>query len=212
MQLEKSKIVLLSPLLIILINTVIAILFGRIIGKWAFVPIILIEWCLFIYFIIQYGGKESIKAWLKKPTGHWGWSTLALLIGFLPLQLFLAFSNTLSSWTVWLPWILLALINPWIEEFYWRGLLLDYTRDWKNWISVLYTTFFFSMNHAVFGINSELSSGPEVIISTFILGVVWAIVYQKTGSLRWCILAHFLVDFFNLSVPSFLDLYERTLW
>lgn len=34
----------------------------------------------------------------------------------------------------------------------------------------------------------------------------WAFV--KTKSLRWTILSHFLVDFLNLSVPSFLDLYK----
>jgi len=87
---------------------------------------------------------------------------------------------------------------------------MDYTKDWKKWSSVLFTSFVFSMNHAVFGINSELNSGLEVIISTLILGIIWAIVYHKTESLRWCVFAHFLVDIFNLSAPSFLDLYEKT--
>lgn len=61
---------------------------------------------------------------------------------------------------------------------------------------------------SVFGIYSELMKGPEIIVSTLIMGIVWAVAYKKTGSLRWVLTAHFLVDFFNLSVPSFLDLYE----
>ena len=108
--------------------------------------------------------------------------------------------------------ITLALINPWIEEFYWRGLLLNYTKDWLNWFAVLYSSALFALNHAAFGINSELNSGFEIVVSTFIMGVVWAWVYKKTQSLRWVIFAHFLVDFLGLSVPAFLDLWEKGAW
>lgn len=186
--------------------------FGNIIGKWAFIPIILIEWCLFLFFILRYTDKETRVKWLQKPKGSKGWNILALIIGILPLPLFLMHYETLDVWQVWLPWILLALINPWLEEFYWRGLLLNYTKNWSNWTAILFTSSVFALNHAVFGVNSELNSGLTVIISTFIMGVVWGLVFKKTNSLRWMILAHFLVDFFNLSAASFLDLYEKGNW
>ncbi len=208
MVLNKNKIVLLSPFLIIIINIVVAVVFGKLIGKWAFIPIILIEWCLFMFFILRFGGKESIKKWLKKPTGSFGWTILALLMGLITLPLFLLHHDSLSSWTIWLPWILLALINPWIEEFYWRGLLLDFTSKWSKWSAIFFSSFVFAINHAVFGINSEVNSGFTIVISTFIMGVIWAIVYKKTNSLSWIIFAHFLVDFFSLSVPAFLDLFD----
>ncbi len=159
-------------------------------------------------FVSFFGGVKSIKRWLKKPVGSFGWTILALIIGLIPLPLFLLHSELLSPWEIWLPWILLALINPWIEEFYWRGLLLDYAGEWSTWLAVLFTSLVFAANHMVFGVNSELNSGFEIIISTLIMGIVWAIVLKKTHSLRWIIFAHFLVDFFNLSVPSFLDLYK----
>ena len=209
MKLTKKEIVLASPFLIIAINLGIAFVFGKIIGKWAFIPIILIEWCLFLYFIYRYTNKKTRKKWLKKPKGSFGWNILTLFIGILPLPLFLMHYETLSTWQVWLPWILLALINPWIEEFYWRGLLLDYTKNWSNWTAIFFTSALFALNHAVFGVNSELNSGLTIIISTFIMGIIWGLVYKKTDSLRWIILAHFLVDFFNLSAASFLDLYEK---
>ena len=212
MNLTKKTIVLASPFLIIAINFGVAYLFGKFIGKWAFIPIILIEWCLFLYFIFQYAGKESIEKWLKKPKGSSGWNILALFIGLLPLPLFLLHYETLITWKVWLPWILLALINPWIEEFYWRGLLLNYTKNWSNWTAIFFTSTVFALNHAVFGVNSELNRGLTIIISTFIMGLIWGLVYKKTNSLRWIILAHFLVDFFNLSAASFLDLYEKGSW
>lgn len=212
MNLTKKNIVLASPFLIIAINFGVAYLFGKFIGKWAFIPIILIEWCLFLYFILQYAGKESIEKWLKKPKGSSGWNILALFIGLLPLPLFLLYYETLVTWKIWLPWILLALINPWIEEFYWRGLLLNYTKNWSNWTAIFFTSTVFALNHAVFGVNSELNRGLTIIISTFIMGLIWGLVYKKTNSLRWIILAHFLVDFFNLSAASFLDLYEKGSW
>ena len=212
MKITKEKIVIASPFLIIAINFMIAFLFGTIIGKWAFIPIILIEWSIFLYFIFRYTEKETRKKWLQKSKGSFGWNILALFIGLLPLPLFLMHYETLKIWQVWLPWILLALINPWIEEFYWRGLLLEYTKNWSNWTAIFYTSLVFAINHAVFGVNSELNSGLTVIISTFIMGIIWGLVYKKTDSLRWIILAHFLVDFFNLSASSFLDLYEKGNW
>ena len=212
MKLTKKKIVLASPFLIITINFGIAFLFGNIIGKWAFIPIILIEWYLFLFFILRYTEKETRKKWLQKSKRSFGWNILALFIGILPLPLFLMHYETLEIWQVWLPWILLALINPWLEEFYWRGLLLDYTKNWSNWTAIIFTSLVFALNHAVFGVNSELNSGITVIISTFIMGIIWGLVYKKTDSLRWIILAHFLVDLFNLSAASFLDLYEKGNW
>lgn len=204
----KKNLVIFSPFLIILINCLVAIVSGKSIGKWAFIPVILVEWILFLFFVWRFGGIDSIKQWLGKPTGSFGWAILAIIFGLIPIPIFLMNYQLLSPWQIWLPWILLTLINPWIEEFYWRGLLSDYTKDWSGWLAISFSSILFAGNHAVFGINSQLLSGVEIIVSTLIMGIVWAVVYKKTNSLRWTILAHFLVDFFSLSVPSFLDLYK----
>jgi membrane protease YdiL (CAAX protease family) len=209
---NRKTIVLASPFLIILINFGVALFFGEIIGKWAFIPIVLIEWCLFVFFIIFYGGKAKLEKWLRKPKGSFGWNIPALIVGILPLPLFIFHYETLAAWQVWVPWILLALINPFLEEFYWRGLLLDYTQNLPNWVAILFTSSVFALNHAVFGVNSELNRGVAVIISTFVMGGFWALAYKKTGSLRWAVFAHFLVDFLNISAASFLDLYEKGAW
>lgn len=209
---NEKRIVLLSPFLIIAVNFGVAFLFGRMVGKWAFMPMIAIGWLLWLFFILKFGKAESIINWLKKPTGKIWWAFLAIVTGLIPLPLFIFHYNTLSDWSVWMPWIILALVNPWIEEFYWRGLLLDFTKNWSNWISVLYSSFLFSINHAAFGINSKLNSGLEILLSTLIMGIAWGFVYKKTKSLRWTIFAHFLVDFLGLSVSAFLDLWEKGVW
>ncbi len=209
MKLSKRNIVIVSPVFIILANLLVALAFGKIIGKWAFMPMVLIGWCVWLFFILKYGGIQSIKKWLGRPKSGIGWGILALIIGLISLPLFLRHYELLKGWTIWLPWILLALINPWIEEFYWRGLLLDYTKNWPNWISVLYVSILFAANHIAFGINSDVNNGFEVVISTLIMGVVWAIIYKKTKSLRWTIFSHFLIDFFGVSSVAFLDLFDK---
>jgi len=171
MDLTKRNIVIASPFLIVAANFGIAYTFGEIIGKWAFIPMVLVGWTLWLFFIFKYGGVDSIKKWLKKPDGALGWGLLALIIGLIPLPIFLLHSDTLSGWQIWLPWILLALINPWIEEFYWRGLLLDFVKNWPNWASILFTSLLFALNHAAFGINSELMSGFEMVVSTLIMAL-----------------------------------------
>lgn len=205
---KKRTIVILSPFLIMLVNVIVAVVAGQYIGKWAFVPIILIEWTLFLFFILVYGGKEALVRWLKPSKGGWGWIIVTLLIAITPLPIFLKYHNLLASWQLIVPWILLALVNPWLEEFYWRGLLMDYSKNWGAAWSILFTSIMFSINHAVFGIQAELFRGPEILISTFLMGLVWAITYKRTDSLRWVIFAHFLADFFNLSSVSFLDLFK----
>ncbi len=209
---NNERIVLLSPFLIIGVNLGTAYLFGQIIGKWAFIPMILFGWILWLFFIFRYGGQVSINNWLKKPNGKFWWGILALFIGLIPLLLFIFHSETLSNWTIWLPWIILALVNPWIEEFYWRGLLLDNAKNWSNWTAVLYSSILFAINHAAFGINSDINSGYAVVISTLIMGIVWGFVYLKSKSLWWAILSHFMVDFFNLSVAAFMDLWDKGAW
>ncbi|WP_312768275.1 CPBP family intramembrane glutamic endopeptidase [Epilithonimonas sp.] len=205
---NSKNIVIISPFIIIVVNIITAIVFGKLIGKWSFIPLILIEWILFLFFILRYGQNDSIRNWLKYSNKNWGWNIVAIIIGLIPLPIFLKYNYLLSDWSIWIPWIILALVNPWLEEFYWRGLLSDHTKKWNVVLSILFTSLIFSANHAVFGINSELFRGYEIFTSTFVMGIVWAITYRKTNSLRWVILSHFLVDFLNLSAPAFLDLFR----
>ena len=209
MKMTQKNIVIASPFLIIGTNLGVAYGFGQIMGKWAFIPMVLIGWALWLFFSLKYGGTASVKQWLKKPQGKIWWGLLALIIGLITLPIFLLYNDLLKGWTLWLPWILLALINPWIEEFYWRGLLLDYTKDWSSGSSILFSSILFSINHIAFGINSQVNSGLEVVISTLLMGIIWAIIYKKTKSLRWTIFSHFLVDFLGLSSVAFLDLFIR---
>jgi len=212
MKLDKRDIVIVSPLVTLVVNFASAYILGYFIGKWAFVPMIILGWLTWSFFILKYGSRDYLERWLQKCSGLYGWKILAIIVGLIPLPLFLMHYHLLDDWVIWLPWIILALVNPWIEEFYWRGLLLDHSVYWPKWSAVLYTSIFFALNHAAFGINSSVNSGIEVVLSTFVMGTVWALVYLKTKSLRWVIFSHFLVDFLGVSSVAFLDLFEKGVW
>ncbi|MFZ4262895.1 CPBP family intramembrane glutamic endopeptidase [Sphingobacterium sp. HJSM2_6] len=204
------KFILYTPLIVILINVFVAVFFGRLFGKWVFIPIILFEWLVYVLFISLFSSKIQLLNWLKPSKRQFAWQILSILIAFIPLPIFLKFNHLLNHWTIFIPWIILALINPWLEEFFWRGILLEATKKWSTLQSAMYSSILFSINHAVFGLHSELFRGPEVFISTFIMSAIWTITFMKTKSLQWVIVAHMVVDILNLSVPAFLDLFEAT--
>ena len=181
---------------------------SSLVSNWAFIPVILTLWLIALTFLRPLQ-NDTYKKWFGKSKGNAIWKGLVILVGILPLPVFLLHWRTLSSWQIILPYVIIALVNPFVEEMYWRGLLLDHLSKWKNWHAVLYTSLFFALNHPLsFGMFSKLNSGLTVFISTFIMGIVWGFGYKKIGNLRLIIFSHFLVDTFNLSVPAFLDLYE----
>jgi uncharacterized protein len=72
---------------------------------------------------------------------------------------------------------------------------------------VLYSTVFFAINHPLtIGVYSIANRHPAVLISTIIMGLAWAVVYRRTRSLRWPIIAHMLTDLLNLSVLAFMNI------
>lgn len=206
-------LILLSPLMVIVCTHVVAYAASHWMGKWAFIPTIMTMWTIGLLAIWRVGGKARMKTWLQPVAGKWGWKLLALLAGFTPITIFLNFYELLAPWHIWVPWLILALVNPWIEEGYWRGVIQDEAAkaNWPAWATILYGSVCFATYHPLsYGIFSKLNWGWPVWISLLTMGLIWAISYHKLKSLRWLIVAHFLVDFFNLSVPAFLDLFEPT--
>ena len=204
---NRQRLILLSPLVIIAVGYLIARLAGGVFGIWVWIPMTLVVWGMFGFMIVWGGGRDAIKRWLQAPQGAWGWAVLAIVVGLIPLSVFFSGWNLFPSVWIVLAWLLFALINPLLEEGYWRGLLLDNTKYWPSWLSVLYSTFFFAINHPLtIGVYSIANRNPVTLISTIIMGLAWAVVYRKTHSLRWTIFAHVLVDLLNLSILAFLNI------
>ena len=204
----RRTLILLSPIAVILVGTTVIRLAQVSLGVWAWLPWILVYWGLIFVLVIIGAGTSAIKRWMGPPNGSWLWSALALLLALPALTLFVTSSHLLKPLQVWVPWLVVALVNPFLEEWYWRGLLLDTAKPWPSWLAIGTTSLLFSLNHLLgIGVTSLGGRHPMLLINTFVLGVIFAVIYKKTNSLRWLIVSHVVTDLLGLSVPVFLNLW-----
>lgn len=204
----KRRLLILSPLLVIAVGHVAARIAARFVGAWAWVPAVLVYWGLLGALIVWGRGPDAVRRWLGPARGSRGWTVLALVVGLIPLPILLQNLDLLADPVVFVCWLLFALINPWFEEFYWRGVLLDATADWPAWVSGAYSVVLFVAFHPlVVGVFSIANRNWMTVIGVALMGAAWTAAYRKTGTLRWAVASHVLVDLGNLAVPVFLNLY-----
>ncbi len=179
----------LTPIILLVVTQITAVVLGKYLGEFVYIPIILIYWSI-LGFILYKFGFYNIRRWLNKPQGHWGWIILAVLLGFSSLPLFLNNMDVFRNPAVLIPHIVFFIINPWLEEFYWRGLLIDVTVKWPGWVSVLYSSVLFTAWHSAFAWYATGARGLSFFIPVFVLGVAMALIYKNTKSLWLCIGSH----------------------
>ncbi len=96
-------------------------------------------------------------------------------------------------------------MNPWLEEFYWRGLITK-TFEETPLLSYILSAVGFGLSHPlIFGINSPGVAGVPAFIGAFTIGSIWWICLRKTGSFRGCIITHFLIDVAGMAVYNLAD-------
>ena len=137
---------------------------------------------------------------------------MAILAGLLSLPGFLRHWSVLSSLHLIVAWLAFALINPWFEESYWRGLLIDATASWGKLLSLLYSSVWFAVSHPlIWGIHSLPLRKVEAVGALLLVGLIWGMSYQRTGSIRWCVAGHMLANLFGLAALVLLNLYDPTI-
>ncbi len=204
---SKSGAAIFSPLIVIAIGFACAHIFQTLIREWAFIPLALIYWGVTFAVAFKYLGKAGIAGLFARPERSIPWTILCLIVGLIPLPIFLMNLKLLTSPEVTVLWVMFAIINPFFEEIYWRGFLLD-ALPFPKAASVAYSTTFFIASHPLmWGVFSIANRSLMTWASLLMMGVVWSVTRLKTKSLRLCIVSHFLVDVFNLSVFVFLNLY-----
>ena len=204
----KQRAIVFSPPVVILIGAIVIRLAQGSLEVWAWVPWILVYWTLIGFLVLWGGGKQSIKRWIGRPQGNWMWSALAVLLVLPSLPMFITSWRLLIPVTVWIPWLIVGLVNPFFEEWYWRGLLLDNTNAWPTWAAIGLSSALFSLNHLL-GIGATSIGGrhPVLLVNALVLGILFGVIYKKTNSLRWQIVAHAIADLLGLSVAVFLNLW-----
>jgi membrane protease YdiL (CAAX protease family) len=204
---SKSRIAIFSPIAVIVLGFIIAFTLSPIIDEWAFVPLAFAYWA--VIFLISYKmlGKDEFVQLFGKPERKPLWIVLSLVVGLIPLPIFLMNLALFDSPFIIALWLGFAIINPFCEQVYWRGFLLS-SLPFSNKISVLYSTLFFVLSHPLmWGVFSIGNRSWMAWASIAMMGIVWSVVYLKTKSLRWCLISHFMVNIFNLSVFVMLNIY-----
>jgi len=196
---------IMSPIGLIIVCSVSAVLLCPFFGKWVFMPLWCLYWGISFLITLKFAGVSVIKDWLQKPAGKMRWLVLSIIVGFIPLQILLTNLQIIT-----LPLMLLSipcvLLNPFFEELYWRGFVLDFTFSSKK-LSSLYSSVLFILSHLfIWGVFSHGNRNYFLIVSLAIMSTVWCVVRIKTKSLWWCIVSHFFVDVFNLMVFVMLNI------
>ncbi|SIO11183.1 hypothetical protein SAMN05444409_2060 [Epilithonimonas zeae] len=198
MKRHSDLLTIISPIIIIVFNICSSFVFKYEVIEWSFIPITMIEWMMIIFFISMNGGTDLVTLWLKRPSKNWLLSIVSLLIVLLYPNIFSNIKNFCGSWMLVTSYILIAVLNPFFEEFYWRGLLTDITPHWNATASTLYSNLLFTFNYVVLQASFRQSTTWEMILFIFITSIIWCITYQKTNSLRWVILSHFVWNLFTI--------------
>ncbi|MBE9468294.1 MAG: CPBP family intramembrane metalloprotease [Bacteroidetes bacterium] len=200
---------LIIPFSIILLGVIVGRVFFIFIKNWAWIPIILFYWSavsLVLYVDYKKNHKKPID-YFKGYKFKLSTIILSLLVGFIPLPILLKYFHLFNNNYLIVFWILVAIINPFFEEIFWRGYMLKISSEISLWIKVIVSSLLFAASHPIiWGIFTPSMLTIEMIISVFIMGIVWSFVYIKSKSLILPYFSHLLVDLFNCSVLAFLNL------
>jgi membrane protease YdiL (CAAX protease family) len=200
----------LSPLALVAICASIQFIAGRYVGAWAWVPTMVGFWLVIGVLLHRY--PRPFRARFPRGSGSLLWPVLAVFAGLLSLHGFRSHWTLLGEPRLIAAWLVFALVNPWFEESFWRGLLIDATASWGRTASLLYSSAWFAASHPlIWGIHSIPLRKPEAIGALFFVGLIWGLAYQRTGTLRWCVAGHMLANLLGLAALVLLNLYDPTL-
>ena len=182
-------------------------LISRVTGKMlSFLVGMLVYWAILIVQLLILDKDISLKAKLLDTLvkSHKLWLSL---LCFIPsaLVFFVAFLPLMASVNCWLLLLtgFIGLVNGFLEEAYWRGRIYKTPGIWFAIVSTL----LFAGNHASFLFFDLTYQGgaPNLIGGPLIMGALWLAVAQKTGTIKYGIVAHQIVNalaFYSLLVAN----------
>jgi membrane protease YdiL (CAAX protease family) len=104
-------------------------------------------------------------------------------------------------WVLWWGLLVLPVTVGVMEEFLYRGYLQPRLIALTNskWLGIVLTAFFFGLQHIVlplYNVETSLSR----FVSTFIIGLLFGVLYQRQKRLLPLIIAHWLIDVIGLGL------------
>jgi membrane protease YdiL (CAAX protease family) len=136
--------------------------------------------CGLAFFLFVFGGVTLLQSYLldikQLRIILWDWG----------------FSGSSEVWLI----LILLIVNPILEEVYWRGYMYKKVRSQgKAFTAILITAVFYTLYHllSVFHIFQGWF-GVVAVLPVLIAGVLWGGIREKTGSVTGSIISHALSD------------------
>lgn len=200
----------LSPFAVTFICATVQLFGGRIFGAWTWLPTMVVFWTLAGHIVRRFPVRAARR--FQRSTRPIWLSCFAVAVGLLSVHGFLENGRLLSEPVLLAVWLVFGLINPWIEESYWRGVLMDATSSWGRLPSLLYSTFWFAISHPlIWGITCIPLRKVEAVLALGFVGLIWGIAYQATQSLRWNVAGHMLANLLGLAPLVLLNVIDPTI-
>lgn len=207
----KRPLVLLSPVGIIAVVHFLAVWAHAAVPAAAWVVVALAYWALMAVVVLLTTDPAQRRTWFRAGGRAPVWAYVAAAaLGLFPMLGILLLNLDLLAMHsgLILPWLLFALINPLMEETYWRGALMDARGGWPFWLMAAYSTVFFVLSHPLmWGVFSVGNRSIAMYFSLAAMGLVWAYIRRSAGNLRIPLWSHALVDVGNMSVFVFINAY-----
>ena len=97
--------------------------------------------------------------------------------------------QAIFSQSAWLILVTVGLVAPLAEELIFRGLLFGRMKDWmKPWLAAILSAVLFGVYHG----------NVVQCIYAFVMGIIFAIIYHRTGTLRTAIFAHIVANLWSI--------------
>jgi membrane protease YdiL (CAAX protease family) len=96
----------------------------------------------------------------------------------------------------WIPWMLVfAFSNAFMEELMIRGLFLNkYSSLFGRTQSLVLTSVIFAIFHQAILSYTDIVAFSAFLVITFVLGLVWGYIMQRSGNIGGAVLAHAVAD------------------
>lgn len=198
----KKYVFLSLPILLILFFRLVALfirssLYSQL-GIYMWIPFVVLYWIVLSAMIVIGTPKDKLIGRFQAPQGGKRWSIISVLISLIGLANMIMLLDDYSKMNILIPGLILSVINPWIEESFWRGFLIERLSDFPKAFSIPYINICFALLHLLtIGVISVPNQELVILPITFIVGVIWSVTYLKTNSLRYVVIGHFLLDIFG---------------
>ena len=168
-----------------------------------------VAWCLVFPAIVLGGPRRLLELFGKGKAGftQLGWKTHALLWGPVIFPLAFMFIPRLgqANFAILFYSILLGLAIGVTEEILWRGVYIRVFPD-NVWLNSIYPSIMFGVWHlAPLSVRTNTLPGgaASFVLYAVLLGLAYAYYARKTGSIRWCTVAHCLHDMLGLGAFAY---------